>query len=177
MDHGLDGLRSARARGCGKVKTILFSALALLVLAIGGFAFFNGFIYPPSGLHGFSQEHYAKAWEATSKGFCASSDLTYSRPDFIKFRKPDDGSEAYVWGVARCHTRDGRERLAWIYLEWSTKRLVWTRSYTLVLADDDDEVYYTPAFPGQFRRAWTALSKIMQENARHVREYLNAQNH
>jgi len=177
MDHGLDRLRSARARGDWKVKKILCPALAVLALAVGGFAFFNGFIYPPSSLREFPQDQFAKAWETAAKGFCASSNLTYARPDFIKFRKPDAGSEAYVWGVARCHTMDGRERLAWIYLEWSTKRLVWTRSYTLVLADDDDEVYYTPAFPGQFRRAWTALSKIMKENARHVREYLNAQNH
>lgn len=177
MGHGLDSMRSARTRRSSQVRNLLFGALAILALAIGGFAFFNGFIYPPSGLHQFTQEDYAKAWEAVSKGYCSSTDLTYSRPDFIKFRKPDAGSEAYVWGVARCHTQDGRERLAWIYLEWSTKRHVWTRSYTLVLADDDDEVYYTPAFPGQFRRAWTALSKIMKENARHVREFLNAKDH
>lgn len=159
------------------MKKPLLTLLAALALAIGGFAFFNGFVYPPSGLAEYPMDQYAKAWETAAKGFCVSSGLSYQRPDFVKFRKPDTGSEAYAWGVARCLTIDGRERLAWIYLEWSAKRHLWTRSYTLVLADDDDEIYYTPSFPGQFARAWIALAKIMKENARHVREYLSLPNH
>lgn len=155
------------------MKRALLSLLAVLVLAIGGFAVFNGYFYPPMGLHGLTPDQYEKAWDIAAKGFCSSSDLTFEKADFIKFRKPETGAEAYVWGVARCLTKDGRERLAWIYLEWSYKRRLWTRSYTLVLADFDDEVYYTPAFPGQVRRATTALSKIMQENARHVREWMD----
>lgn len=159
------------------MKKLLSALLVLLALAVGSFAFWNGFVYPPFKLHGLSVDQYQAAWEIAARGFCQSSDLTYERPDFVKFRKPDTGSEAYTWGVARAITANGRERLAWIYLEWSAKRSVWTRSYTLVLADDDDEVYYTPAFPGQYDRARIALGKIMKENARHVREYLNAQDH
>lgn len=158
------------------MKKLLVALLAVIALAIGSFAFFNGYVYPPFGLEKFSKEDYEKAWEAAAKGFCASSDLTYERPGFVKYRAVTRGNEAYAWGVALCRTRQGDERLAWIYLEWSTKRDLWTRSYTTVLADDDDEVYYTPTFPGQLRRASTALSKIMKENARHAREYLSARN-
>jgi hypothetical protein len=156
------------------MKKLVAALLVLLALAIGSFAFWNGFVYPPFRLHGLSVDQYQAAWETAARGFCTSSDLTFERPDFVKFRKPDTGDEAYVWGVARCLTQDGRERLAWIYLEWSYKRKVWTRSYTLVLADDDDEVYYTPSWPGQYDRARIALGKLMAENARHVREYLDS---
>lgn len=159
------------------MKRLLAGIAVVLALAVGGFAFFNGYVYPPHGLESFSRDQYAEAWEKAAKGFCASSELTFERPDFVKYRAVEHGREAYAWGVARCRTRDGRERLAWIYLEWSTKRDLWTRNYSLVLADDDDEVYYTPAFPGQWGRASTALSKIMKENARHVREYLGAPTH
>lgn len=158
------------------MKKPALALLAVLGLAIGAFAFFNGYVYPPSGLKHLSKAQYAQAWEIAARGFCASSDLAYVRPDFLKHRVVEAGDEAYSWGVARCLTQEGRERLVWIYMEWSTKRRVWTRNYSLVLADDDDEVYFTPAFPGQIRRASTALSKIMKENARHVREYVNAKN-
>jgi len=157
------------------MKKLALSLLVLIGLATCSFAFWNGYSYPPLGLHGLSQDQYQTAWEIAARGFCQSSDLGYVRPDFIKFRKPDPGSEAYAWGVARCTTEEGRERLAWIYLEWSAKRSVWTRSYTLVLADGDDEVFYTPSYPGQYDRARIALAKLMKENARHVREYLHAQ--
>ena len=159
------------------MKRVLAVLALLLALAGGGFAFFNGFVYPPHGLESFSKDQYEAAWEKAAKGFCATSELTYVRPDFVKYRKVENGKEAYAWGVALCHTRDGRERLAWIYLEWSTKRDLWTRNYSIVLADDDDEVYYSPTFPGQWGRASIALSKVMKENARHVREYLSAGGH
>lgn len=159
------------------MKKLLLAILTVSALAVGAFAFWNGYVYPPYGLHEYSKDQFAPAWETAAKGFCASSGLAFVRQDFITFRKPDSGDEAYVWGVARALTPDGRERLAWIYLEWSTKRRLWTRSYTLVLADDDDEVYYTPTYPGQFQRALIALSKIMKENARHVREYLAPPTH
>lgn len=155
------------------MKGLLIAVLAALGLAIGSFAFFNGYIYPPAGLEHLSKDQYAQAWEIAAKGFCASSDLSYVRPDFLKHRVVEAGDEAYSWGVVRCLNREGRERLVWIYMEWSTKRHLWTRNHSLVLADDDDEVYYTPTFPGQYRRAATALSKIMKENARHVREYVS----
>lgn len=154
------------------MKKLLLALLAVLVLAIGGFAFFNAWLYPPMGLETLSKEDYRAAWERAAKGFCASSGLSFVSESFIKYRPVDSGDEAYAWGTALCRTADGRDRLAWIYLEWSTKRKLWTRSYTLVLADDDDEVYFTPMFPKQLGRASTALSKIMGENARHVREYL-----
>jgi len=158
------------------MKKLLLCIAAVLALAIGSFAFFNGYIYPPHGLKQFAKQDYDKAWEKAARGFCSSSGLTYVRPDFIKYRPVEAGDEAYAWGVARCTTPQGGERLAWIYLEWSTKRHLWTRNYSLVLADDDDEVYYTPTFPAQYGRASTALSKIFKENARHVREYLDASN-
>ncbi len=156
------------------MKKLLLALLAVIALAIGSFAFFNGYVYPPFGLTQYSKQDYEKAWETAAKGFCASSGLTYVRPGFVKYRAVTEGAEAYVWGVALCRTARGGERLAWIYLDWSTKRDLWTRNYSTVLADDDDEVYYTPTFPGQLRRASIALSKIMKENARHVREYLSA---
>lgn len=159
------------------MRKLLLALAAALALAIGSFAFFNGYVYPPHGLERLSKQDYEQAWEIAAKGFCSSSGLAYVRPDFVKYRAVEAGDEAYAWGVARCETPEGRERLAWIYLEWSTKRRLWTRNYSLVLADDDDEVYYTPTFPGQYGRAATALSKIFKENARHVREYLGSRNH
>ena len=154
------------------MKKILLALAALLALAIGSFAFFNAWVYPPMGLETLPKEDYRTAWERAARGFCASSGLSFERENFVKYRTVETGDEAYCWGTALCRTADGRERLAWIYLEWSAKRRLWTRSYTLVLADDDDEVYFTPSFPKQLGRAGTALSKIMGENARHVREYL-----
>lgn len=155
------------------MKKPFIALAAVLALAIGGFAFFNAWVYPPHGLEDLRKEDYRTAWERAAKGFCASSGLAYLGDTFIKHRTVQTGDEAYAWGTALCRTADGRDRLAWIYLEWSTKRKLWMRSYTLVLADDDDEVYFTPSFPKQLGRAGTALSKIMAENARHVREYLN----
>jgi hypothetical protein len=157
------------------MKKILAACSIALALAVCSFAFWNGYVYPPHGLHEYSKDQYTQAWEIAARDFCASSGLTFVHPDFITFRKPETSDEAYVWGVARSLTRDGRDRLAWIYLEWSTKRHIWTRSYSLVLADGDDEVFYTPTYPGQFQRALIALRKIMKENARHVREYLSSQ--
>lgn len=154
------------------MKKLLLALVGLLGLAVGSFAFFNGYVYPPFGLESYSREQFGPAWEKAARGFCLSSDLVYEGADFVKYRPVSAGSEAYAWGVARCRTPDGRQRLAWIYIEWSTKRHLWTRNYSLILADDDDEVYYTPTFPGQYRRASTALSKIFKENARHVREYM-----
>ena len=154
------------------MKKLILAFLAVLALAIGSFAFFNAWVYPPLGLEDLGKDQYRTAWERAAKGFCASSGLEFQGDTFIKYRPVESGDEAYCWGAALCRTADGRERLAWIYLEWSTKRKLWTRSYTLVLADDDDEAYFTPAFPKQLGRAATALSKIMGENARHVREYM-----
>ncbi|GFK95740.1 hypothetical protein NNJEOMEG_03608 [Fundidesulfovibrio magnetotacticus] len=154
------------------VKKPLIALGCLLAVCIAGFALFNAWFYPPHGLERLAREQSAEAWDIAARGFCASSGLTFERVDFIKQRAPSTGGEAYVWGVARCRTADGRQRLAWIYLEWSTKRDLWMRGYTTVLADSDDEIYYTPTFPGQYGRAATALGKIMRENARHVREYL-----
>lgn len=153
------------------MKKAALALAGLLLLLVAAFALFNAYVYPPHGLKHLAREQYDQAWNLAARDFCASSDLTFERADFVKHRAVSAGSEAYVWGVARCRTPEGRERLAWIYLEWSTKRDLWTRSYTTVLADADDEIYYTPSFPGQWGRAATALSKIMKENARHVREY------
>jgi len=156
------------------MKKALLALAVLAALAIGSFAVFNGYFYPAMGMDGLAKEQYQEAWERAAKGFCASSGLTYQgfapEPGMLKYRTVEAGSEAYVWGAARCLTRDGRQRLAWIYLEWSSKRKLWLRNYSLVLADDDDEILYTPVFPRQLIRATTALSKIMRENARHVRE-------
>ena len=156
------------------MKKALLALAVLLALALGGFALFNGYFYPPLGLDGLGKEQYQEAWERAAKGFCASAGLSYQgfapEPGMLKYRTVDSGSEAYAWGTARCLTPDGRRRLAWIYLEWSSKRGLWLRNNSLVLADDDDEILYTPTFPGQLVRAGTALAKIMRENARHIRE-------
>ncbi len=154
-----------------RAKIALGIPALLLLLVIGGFVFFNAWIYPPLGIESCSRQDYAQAWDRVARGFCDSSGLRYEGVDFLKFREVA-GGPAYAWGTARCATPQGGQRLAWIYLEWSTKRKMWMRGYTLVLADDDDEVYYTPTFPKQAGRAATALSKLYRENARHVREYL-----
>jgi len=154
------------------VRKPLLALAGLTALLLVSFALFNAFVYPPHGLKHLPKDQYAQAWDIAARGFCASSGLAFERADFVKHRAVSAGAEAYVWGVARCRTPEGRARLAWIYLEWSTKRDLWTRSYTTVLADGDDEIYYTPSYPGQWGRASTALSKIMKENVRHVREYL-----
>lgn len=156
------------------MKRVLIVLAALVALSVGSFAVFNGYFYPALGMEGLAKEQYRQAWEGAAKGFCASADLVYQgfspEPGMLKYRAVESGSEAYVWGTARCLTPDGRSRLVWIYLEWSSKRKLWLRNNSLILADDDDEILYTPVFPGQLTRATTALSKMMRENARHVRE-------
>ncbi len=161
------------------MKKILLCLAVLLALAIGGFALFNGYFYPALGMQGLTKQQHQEAIERAAKGFCASAGLTYQgfapEPGMVKYRAVESGSEAYTWGAARCLTQDGRQRLVWIYLDWSSKRGLWLRNTSLVLADDDDEILYSPTFPGQLVRAATALSKIMRENARHVREARSAQ--
>lgn len=153
------------------MKIALASALGLVVVGALSFATFNAWFYPPHGIADLGKEQNFAAWEQAAKDFCASSGLTYQGADLYKFRTVGTGPEAYAWGTAKCLTSDGRDRLAWIYLDWSTKRRKWMRNTLTVLADDDDEVYYSPTYPKQFGRAWTALSKIMSENARRAREY------
>lgn len=156
------------------MKKALLALAILVTLCIGAFAIFNGYFYPALGMKGLAKEQYQEAWVHAAKGFCATTGLVYQgyapAPGMLKYRPVGSGSEAYVWGTAKCLTPDGRQRLVWVYLEWSSKRSLWLRNSSLILADDDDEILYTPTFPGQLVRAATALSKIMQENARHVRE-------
>ncbi|GAB6037065.1 hypothetical protein JCM15519_16240 [Fundidesulfovibrio butyratiphilus] len=156
------------------VKIAFTAALCLAVVGALTFAAFNAWFYPPHGIENLRKDQDFTAWERAAKDFCSSSGLTYQGVDLYKFRKVDTGPEAYAWGTAKCLTPDGHERLAWIYLYWSTKRHLWMRNTLTVLADDDDEVYYSPTAPRQFDRARIALSKIMAENARRVREYRQA---
>lgn len=156
------------------MKRVLTALAVGLALAVAAFAVFNGYFYPAMGMRGFAKEQYPQAWEHVARGFCSSSSLEYERTAMLKYHEVRSGSEAYCWGVASCRTPQGGERRAWIYLEWSSRRGLWLRNNLLVLADDDDEIYYSPTFPGQFVRAWTAIRKLMRENARHVREALAA---
>jgi hypothetical protein len=152
------------------VRAVLLSLAACLATLILAFVVFNAYFYPAHELRTYTQDQYIPAWNTAAKGFCRSAGLAYLGADTMKFRKVSTGPEAFVWGVARARTAQGQERLVWVYLEWSTKRHIWLRNNSLVLADDDDEIYYSRQFPGQFRRAATALAKAFKENARHVRE-------
>ena len=153
------------------MKKYVVALLAAVLVCLGSFALFMAYIYPPAGLKQYSKEQFQPAWEAAAKGFCASSGLEFLGTDFIKHRAVSSNDEAYAWGVARVSTPGNRVRLAWIYIEWSVKRKLWQRNVSIVLADDDDEVYFTPTFPSQARRAATALGKAMRENLRSIREY------
>jgi len=155
------------------MKKILLSLLAALVIAIAGFALWNNYVYTPLGLRGYAKSDYQAAWETAAKGFCASSDLTYERSEAVTFRPFETFDGAYVWGVARAKTTDNRERLVWICLEWFSDYKVWRRSDVFVMADDNDEIFFTTTFPRQSVRAFLALSDIMRENVRRVREYLD----
>ena len=153
------------------MKKLLLSLLAVLALAAGSLAFFIGYVAPPAGLAHYPKEQFRPAWDTAAKGFCASSGLRYLDTDFVKYRAVSSNDEAYAWGVIRTATPDNRIRLAWIYIEWSVKRKLWQRGMSIVLADDDDEVYFTPTFPSQARRAITTLGKALKETARNIREY------
>lgn len=155
------------------MKKILLSLFAALVIFLAAFALWNYSVYAPLGLRGYSKNDYQPAWETAAKGFCASSGLRYERPEFVTFRPFETFNGAYVWGVARAKTEDNRERLVWICLEWFSDHKVWRRSDVSMMADDNDEIYFTTTFPRQSVRAFYALSDIVQENIRRVREYLD----
>jgi len=154
------------------MKKISLVLLATLALAAGGFAVWNGSVYPSLGLSGFAKNDYQAAWETAAKGFCASSRLACEGPlPAATFRPMEFSDGAQVWGVARARTYDNRERLAWISLAWSSGAKRWRRAELLVLAGDSDEMYFTPTFPSQTSRAALSLSRLMREAARRVQEY------
>ena len=153
------------------MKKILLSFFAVLVLALAGFAAWNAYVYAPLGLRGYAKNDYQAAWEIAAKGFCASSKFIYEGPRSVTFRPFATFDGAYVWGVARARTADNRERLVWVCLEWFSDRRLWIRSDLMEMAGDGNEIYFTATFPRQSARAFLALSDIVQENIRRVKEY------
>jgi len=153
------------------MKKTALALLAAVSLAVCGFVVWNGSIYAPLGLGGFAKNEYQAAWETVAKGFCASSGFTCEWPTPVTFRPMEFSDGAQVWGVAKARTKDNHERLAWISLEWSSGAKRWRRAELWVLADDDDEIYFTSTFPSQASRAVISLSRLTQEAARRIREY------
>ncbi|QLA17854.1 hypothetical protein [Desulfolutivibrio sulfoxidireducens] len=145
--------------------------LACLAGVVAGLLlWFGAWYFPAWRLEGFSKNQYLQAAELAARGLAHAEGLTFMDFDFLKYREVTRGSEAYVWGAARCRAPDGGTELAWIYLEWSAKRKQWLRNYSLLLATPDDEIFYTRTHPGQARRARLAIDKLLHQLARNVRE-------
>ena len=153
-----------------KIRLVII-LLAALLLPMGTYAAFNSWFYAPHGLEELGKAQGFEAWQIAAKDFCASTNMTYQDVELYKFRAAQTGPDACIWGVARCTTPDGQTRKAWINLEWSTKREMWMRNNLTILADGDDEIFYSRTTPKQLERAATALRKIFLENSRRVREF------
>jgi hypothetical protein len=145
--------------------------LAGLAVAVAGLlVWFGAWYFPAWRLQGFSRDQYREAAAYAARGLAHAEGLSFEDFDFLKYREVTRGSEAYVWGAARCRAADGGTELAWIYLEWSSKRRQWLRNYSLLLATPDDEIFYTRGHPGQVDRAKLAIGKLLHQLARNVRE-------
>lgn len=154
------------------LRRMLWSLLAVLVLAVGGLIWFGAWYYPALGLAGIPKDDYGRAMDIAVRGMTAADGLTFEDWDFRKFRTVARGGEAYAWGAARCRAGDGSTSFYWVYLEWSKKRGQWLRNFSEELATPDDEIYFTRTVPGQFTRARLALGKIFGQLASRVREAL-----
>jgi hypothetical protein len=120
----------------------------------------------PSGI---LQDQYREAAAYAARGLAHAEGLSFEDFDFLKYREVTR-APSHVWGAARCRAADGGTELAWIYLEWSSKRRQWLRNYSLLLATPDDEIFYTRGHPGQVDRAKLAIGKLLHQLARNVRE-------
>lgn len=145
---------------------------AVAAAGIGGFlVVVNGYRYPAHGLAGVPKDRPQEALARATDLYARSSGLTLSPPADPVVRVTPHGGDTYAYGVAKGARADGSPAHVWLYLEWSRPRNQWLKNNSLVLADDDDELYYSTTWPGQGRRAAVALRKIYREQiARHLRE-------
>lgn len=152
------------------LRRAVIGIACLAAVTAGLLLWFGAWYFPAWRLEGFSKAQYREAAELAARGLAHAEGLSFEDFDFLKYREVTRGSEAYVWGVAKCRAADGGTELAWIYLEWSTKRGQWLRNYSLLLATPDDEIYYTRTHPGQVDRARLAIGKLLHQLARNIHE-------
>lgn len=156
--------------GRRRLARVGWTLFAAVLLGVGFMIWFGAWRYPGYGLSGISKADYARAMTVAARGMAISEGLTFEDFDFMKFREVERGSEAYAWGAARCRAVGGGTEYLWVYLDWSEKRGQWLRNYSLVLADPEDEIYYTRLRPGQRDRAAMALKRIWRMNRLHLWE-------
>jgi len=151
-------------------KIVAAAILVPLLCGIGFMIWFGAWRYPSYDLGGIPEKDYAKAMDIAARGMAASEGLAFGDFDFMKYREVERGSEAYVWGTAICKDDAGAARVLWVYLEWSSKYGQWLRNYSLVMADPEDEIFYTRDNPGQWERLVMAVKRIWKMNRLHLKE-------
>ncbi len=162
--------RIKKSIGRRLLACIGWTLLAAVLAGVGFMIWFGAWRYPGYGLSGIPKPEYARAMTVAAQGMAVSEGLAFEDFDFMKFREVERGSEAYAWGAARCRAKDGGTEFLWVYLDWSEKRGQWLRNYSLVLADPEDEIYYTRLRPGQRDRAVMAVKRIWRMNRLHLWE-------
>ncbi len=151
-------------------KIVAAAVLVPLLAGAGFMIWFGAWRYPAFELAGLPKTGYAEAMDIAGRGMAQSEGLAFEGFDFMKYRQVERGSEAFVWGAAKCRDASGGQHVLWVYLEWSGKRGQWLRNYSLVMADPEDEIFYTRDNPGQWDRIVMAVKRIWKMNRLHLAE-------